>query len=305
VDAPQQLAVGDAGGGEEAVVAGYQVVGAEHLFEVVAGVDRELAFLLVARPEPALQLAAHALERGGGDDAFGSAADAEEDVGPGVGPRGGDGARHVAVGDEAKACARGAHLGDELGVAIAIEDDGGDVAHRLALGLGHRVEVLGGGAGEVDDTRSFGPDRDLLHVDAGAGVEHGAAFAHRDDRQRVSPAEGCQRGAVDGVDRDVGHRRVAGADLLAVEEHGRLVLLALADHHDTVHRHALQHQAHGVDRRTVGSLLVASADPPARCQGGRLGDPRQLECEVAIGSLSLSAHARTIPDLLQPAILEG
>ena len=65
---------------------------------------------------------------------------------PESGPGGGDGAGHVAVGDEADAGAGLAHLGDEVVVAVAVEDDGGDVAHRLALGLGHGLEVLGDAA---------------------------------------------------------------------------------------------------------------------------------------------------------------
>ena len=83
-----------------------QVVGAEHPVEVVAGVEGGLALVVVAGPQAALELAAHALEGGGGDDALGRAADAEQDVGARVGPGGGDGAGHVAVGDEPDAGAR-------------------------------------------------------------------------------------------------------------------------------------------------------------------------------------------------------
>ena len=92
----------------------HQVVGGQHRVEVVARVDGGLALVVVAGPQPALQLAAHALEGGGGDDALGRAADAEQDVGAGLGPRGGDGAGHVAVGDEPDAGAGGPDLGDEL-----------------------------------------------------------------------------------------------------------------------------------------------------------------------------------------------
>ena len=48
-DAAHQLAVGDAGGDEEAVVAGDEVVGGEHEVgvEVVAGVDGALALVVV------------------------------------------------------------------------------------------------------------------------------------------------------------------------------------------------------------------------------------------------------------------
>ena len=95
--------------------------------EVVAGGHGRVALLVVAGPQPALQLAAHALEGGRGDDALGRAADAEEDVGAGVGPGGRDGAGDVAVGDQADAGAGLADLGDEVVVAVALEDDGGDV----------------------------------------------------------------------------------------------------------------------------------------------------------------------------------
>ena len=36
-----------------------------------------------------------------------------------------------------------AHLGDQVGVAGPVEDDGGQVADRLAQGLGQGAEVLG------------------------------------------------------------------------------------------------------------------------------------------------------------------
>jgi hypothetical protein len=67
-------------------------------------------------------IAAHALERRGGDDALGRAADAEQDVDAGVGPRGGDRTGDVAVTDEADAGAGLADLGDELVVAGPVED---------------------------------------------------------------------------------------------------------------------------------------------------------------------------------------
>ena len=51
--------------------------------------------------------------------------------------------------------------------------------------------------------------------------------------------------------------RRAVADPLAVEQHRRLVLLALADHDDAVHVNAVEHVPHRVDGRLVGGLLVA------------------------------------------------
>ena len=61
-------------------------------------------------------------------------------------------------------------------------------------------------------------------------------------------------GAVDRVDRDVGLRRRAVADPLAVEEHRGVVLLALADHHHAVHRHG---------RSTTRMALTAAPSAPS------------------------------------------
>ena len=85
------------------------------------------------------------------------------------------------------------------------------------------------------------------------------------------------------VDGDVDLRPGAVADLLAVEEHRRLVLLPLADHDDAAHRDRVDHEAHQVDGGLVGGVLVAPADPARRAHRRRLGDPDQLEREVSVG----------------------
>ena len=56
----EQLAVGDASGDEEHVLALDQLVGDQHTVEVVAGVERLLPFLVVLGPEPALDDATEA-----------------------------------------------------------------------------------------------------------------------------------------------------------------------------------------------------------------------------------------------------
>ena len=75
------------------------------------------------------------------------------------------------------------------------------------------------------------------------------------------------------------------AHLLAVVEHRGLVLLAFPDHHHAAHRHARDHVPHGVDGRAVAALLVAPPRPPTGGQRRRLGDPHQVQPEVAIGEL--------------------
>jgi hypothetical protein len=75
---------------------------------------------------------------------------------------------------------------------------------------------------------------------------------------------------------------------LAVVEHRRVVLLALADHHDAAHRYRIDQHAHRVDGGAVAALLVAPADPPAGGHRGRLGDADQVERQVAVEILRLA-----------------
>jgi hypothetical protein len=62
------------------------------------------------------------------------------------------------------------------------------------------------------------------------------------------------------------HAGAAGADLLAVEQHRRFVLLTLADDDDAFHRDGVEDDAHGVDRGAVGSVLVALPEPASGCE---------------------------------------
>ena len=82
--------------------------------------------------------------------------------------------------------------------------------------------------------------------------------------------------------RDVALGAVAVADLLAVEEHGRVVLLALADDDDALHRHRRDQGAHGLDSCPVRAVLVAAAHPATAGHGRGFGDPHQLEGKVAV-----------------------
>ena len=117
------------------------------------------------------------------------------------------------------------------------------------------MEVLGGGGPDVDDPGRFGPDRDLLHVHAGPGVEHGPPLGHGDDRDGVAPTQGGEGGAVDRVDGHVGFRTRTVAYPLTVEQHRGVILLALADHDDTVHLDGADEAAHSVHGGAVGAIL--------------------------------------------------
>ena len=77
--------------------------------------------------------------------------------------------------------------------------------------------------------------------------------------QRAGQAGGAEVGALDRVDRDVEARAVAVAELLAVEEHRGVVLLALADDHGAEALRLAEHMAHRLGGGAVGGLAVAGA----------------------------------------------
>ena len=163
-----------------------------------------------------------------------------------------------------------------------VKDDDGDVLDGAVLRLRYGLDVVLDGRLDVDVVGSFRAGDELLHVENRRRVIHRAAVGHGHDRDGVVHALGGQRGAVDGVDGDVTVGTVAVADLLAVVEHGRFVLLALADDDDALHRHGGDQLAHRVDRGRVGPVLVTASDPSARGHRSSFGDTDELEGEVAI-----------------------
>ena len=70
--------------------------------------------------------------------------------------------------------------------------------------------------------------------------------------------------------------------MLAVVQHRRLVLLALADHDDAVHHDGVEHRAHRVHGGLVGGVLVTAPDPPARAHRGSFRHTDELEGQVAV-----------------------
>ena len=127
-------------------------------------------------------------------------------------------------------------------------------------------------------------DRDLVHVDRSAGEEHRAALGDGHHRDRALLAERGEPRPFQRVHGDIDGRAHLVPDLLAVVEHRRFVLLALADDDDAVHGDGVEHPAHAVHCRLVGGDLVATADPAARRDRPELRDADELERQVAVGS---------------------
>jgi hypothetical protein len=125
----QEIAIGDTRGRKEAVVAPYEVVGGEYAAQVVAGINGRSPFMFVAGPQTAQLFTAHTFQRGRSDHALGRTADAEQDVGAGLRPCGGDCAGDVAIGDQTNSGAGGPHLRNDLLVTGAVENHRGEVAY--------------------------------------------------------------------------------------------------------------------------------------------------------------------------------
>ncbi len=124
----------------------------QDLVEVVAGVQGGPALVVVAGPEPAVDGAAQALERAGGDHALGGAADPDEQVDAGLRPGGHDRAGDVAVEQELDPRARPrGPAGPAPLVAGPVEDGHRQLGHVGALGLGDAAQVVLDRGVEVDD----------------------------------------------------------------------------------------------------------------------------------------------------------
>ena len=85
--------------------------------EAIAGLN----YFLTSRLNAAQLLAPQALDRGGRQDGFGTAADAHVEVHPGIRQAGGHRCRHIAIGNQANAAARIPQRRDDFGVSWAIQ----------------------------------------------------------------------------------------------------------------------------------------------------------------------------------------
>ncbi len=175
-----------------------------------------------------------------------------------------------------------ADRGDHVGVARPVEQNGGDLRRLDALGLGQPDDVLIRRRIEIDGAlRITRTDGDLLHV-AIRRVQQRAGVRHGERGDGARHVLGAQHGAFERIDRDIDLRPLLVADLLADEQHRRLVEFALPDHHGAVDRQLVELAPHGVDRGLIGGLVLAA---PAQARGGdrgALGHAHDLDSENAL-----------------------
>jgi len=125
-------------------------------------------------------------------------------------------------------------------------------------------------------------DAQLLHVGVGR-VDQPAGLGRGEDRDGPGLPVRDEVGALERVDRDVDRLHVGlglvAADLLADEQHRRLVALALADDDPSGEVDLVHRPAHGFGGRGVGLVLLAASHEPCRRDCGGLGHAHHLERE--------------------------
>ena len=108
-------------------------------------------------------------------------------------------------------------------------------------------------------------------------MQQRAAIGHRHGRDRARHVLGAERGAFQRVDGDIDLRTGVQPDLLADEQHRRLVALALADHDGAFDRQLVEFAAHRIHRGLVGWLLLAVAAQPRGRNRGALRHAHDFE----------------------------
>ena len=74
--------------------------------------------------------------------------------------------------------------------------------------------------------------------------------------------------------------------MLAIVQHGGIVLFPLADDHYAVHMQGGEAVAHGINSRAVAVFLGAPAQPAGGSQRGGLGDAYDVQCKVFLRCFS-------------------
>src|SRR5580704_6185369 len=128
--AAQQAAGGDAGAGENDVVAGREfvcVVNAARIFD--AHLRDAFEMLRLLHDQAAENLAVEAAQSSGGEHAFGRAADAHHGVDAGAAHSRADAGGKIAVGDQLNARADFANFGDQIFVPRAVHHYDYEIFH--------------------------------------------------------------------------------------------------------------------------------------------------------------------------------
>jgi len=284
----EQAAIGDAGGGEDDVLAARQILRPVDALGI--GDPHRLAARFVFRlgdDETCEDLAVEAAHGRRREHTFRRTARAHHGVDAAARDRGGDACREVAITDEADARAGGADVGDELLVPRPVEHDHRQFVDLAAERARDGAQVLAHRGIQIDQVLGARPDDQLLHVEVGR-MQQAALVRGCEHGDRVGGAGGAQVRAFERIDGDIDLVELAPspgvlprqADLLADEEHRRFVALAFTDDDRAVDRHRVEFAAHGFDRRLIRSVPIALTHRVGAGDGGLLDHAEELEREI-------------------------
>lgn len=249
------------------------------------------------RVQHALDFAAEPLERGGGNDAFGSPTNAHQEINPRVGPGRGHRAGDVTVTEGNDARPNFSQFGNKVTRPRPINNHDCELVDGFTEPLAERTDIFGGGGSDVNCPTASRSHGNFVHVEARTGVKHRASFRHGNNGDGTISSQCSERGAINGVDGNIHGRCLPIANSLTVKQHRGLIFFALTNNDDAIHRYSTKDKTHGVNGRSVRSILVASTDPLRRSQGGGFGDAHHFEREVPIGvggALHMASVALTV-----------
>ncbi len=214
----------------------------------------------------------------GGDHAFGRPPDARRQVDAAAGYQRRQAGHHVPVGDLDDTGAGRADASDQLHVAGLGQHGHLEARNLDAERRRDRGQVFLDGCLDVDRTAGARTDHQLVHVETHNRSE-GMARRRGQDGDRARPSPSAQVGSLQRVHGQIEVGAEAAADLLAREEHWRVVLLALADHDHPVAGNGRQVGSHGLDRGMVRGMLVTPADPGMAARRSHRGGVQQRQCK--------------------------
>ena len=163
--AAEDIAVGDAGAGEDDLAAGSEIFGFVNALGV-SDAHFGQAFLMfgLADHQARQHLAIEATQRRGGEHAFGGAACAHDSMNAGADDGRGDAGGKIAVADQADARAGGANIFDELLVAGAVENDDDKIFFVAVETPSDGADIVDHGRVKVDRALATRADHDFFHI---------------------------------------------------------------------------------------------------------------------------------------------
>ena len=228
---------------------------------VVAGLAHRRGLVLVTHPGTALQLAAEAAHRAGGDDRLAGAARSDHHVDAGARPGGHHGQPDVAVADDGDPRAERPDPLEQRQVAGPVEQDDGEVLHLHVHGEGDAAEVVLRRVADVDGAARLRADRDLVHVGDRRREQDAPRLGDGGDAERLAEPAGHE---ADPVDREHGEVDTVapGADGSPREQ--PVVGALRADDDSPLEGHARQRLLHHLVAGVAGARpchRVPASDP--------------------------------------------